>query len=101
MHCTSDYPTKLKDVNLRAIKQLSDAFGLKVGYSDHTKSLEVPLGAVAMEAKVIEKHLTIDTDMEGPDHNASLNQPNLGKDKNKTSREALGKVSKYPQSRDT
>lgn len=98
LHCTSDYPTKLKDVNLRAIKQLSDAFGLKVGYSDHTKSLEVPLGEVAMEAKVIEKHLTIDTDMEGPDHDASF-EPSEFREmvtKIRLLEEALGKVSKYP-----
>lgn len=73
LHCTSNYPTKYEEVNLKAMLTLRDAFKLPVGYSDHTTGYEVPIAAVAMGAKVIEKHFTIDKDMEGPDHKSSLN----------------------------
>lgn len=72
LHCNTEYPTPMADVNLRAMCNIGRAFGVKVGYSDHTKGIEVPIAAVAMGATVIEKHLTIDRNLEGPDHKASL-----------------------------
>lgn len=72
LHCTSNYPTKYEDVNLKAMNTLKNAFNLEVGYSDHTNGIEIPIAAVAMGAKIIEKHFTIDKKMEGPDHKASL-----------------------------
>lgn len=72
LHCTSNYPTDYEDVNLKAMITLKDAFKLPVGYSDHTTGIEVPIAAVAMGARVIEKHFTLDRNMEGPDHKASL-----------------------------
>lgn len=73
LHCTSNYPTKYEDVNLKAMHTLKNAFNLEVGYSDHTNGIEIPIAAVAMGAQIIEKHFTIDKNMEGPDHKASLN----------------------------
>jgi len=75
LHCTTEYPTPFRDVNLKAMLTIKEEFGVKVGYSDHTKGIEVPIAAVAMGAKVIEKHFTLDRNMEGPDHKASL-EPN-------------------------
>lgn len=72
LHCNTEYPTPMKDVNLRAMLTLADAFKVKVGYSDHTLGIEVPVAAVAMGAVCIEKHFTLDRNMEGPDHRASL-----------------------------
>jgi len=72
MHCTSDYPAKWEDANLRAIHSLIDAFKLPVGLSDHTEGIELSLVAVGMGACVIEKHITLDKNMEGGDHKASL-----------------------------
>lgn len=72
LHCTTEYPTPFEDVNLNAMKTLGQAFNLPVGYSDHTKGIEVAIAAVAMGATVIEKHFTLDKNMEGPDHKASL-----------------------------
>jgi len=72
LHCSTDYPTSVSDVNLRAMKTISRAFHVSVGYSDHTMGLEVPIAAVAMGAKVIEKHFTLDRNLPGPDHKASL-----------------------------
>ena len=77
LHCNTEYPTPYEDVNLRAMKTLRDAFGVEVGYSDHTKGIEVPIAAVAMGATVIEKHFTLDRNMEGPDHKASLEPQEL------------------------
>ena len=77
LHCNTEYPTPYEDVNLRAMKTLRDAFGVEVGYSDHTKGIEVPIAAVAMGAAVIEKHFTLDRNMEGPDHKASLEPQEL------------------------
>jgi N-acetylneuraminate synthase len=77
LHCVSSYPARIEDVNLRAIKTMEMAFGLPVGYSDHTMGIEITIVAVAMGAKVIEKHLTLDRDMEGPDHKASLEPEEL------------------------
>ena len=71
LHCTTNYPCPYDTVNLRAMDTLSSAFKLPVGYSDHTKGIEVSIAAVARGARVIEKHFTLDTNMEGPDHLAS------------------------------
>ena len=75
LHCNTEYPTPMQDVNLKAMLQLRDKFGIKVGYSDHTKGIEVPIAAVALGAEVIEKHFTLDRTLPGPDHKASL-EPN-------------------------
>lgn len=72
LHCTTEYPAPLDEVNLCALQTISRAFGVAVGYSDHTDTISVPIAAVAMGATVIEKHLTLDRSMEGPDHRASL-----------------------------
>jgi sialic acid synthase SpsE len=77
LHCHSEYPTQMKDVNLRAMLTLKEKFGVAVGYSDHTEGIEVPLAAVALGATVIEKHFTLDKKMKGPDHKASLNPDEL------------------------
>lgn len=77
LHCTTEYPTPYEDVNLKAMCTLRDRFSLKVGYSDHTKGIEVPIAAVAMGAEIIEKHFTLDRNMEGPDHKASLEPDEL------------------------
>lgn len=77
LHCNTEYPTPMVDVNLRAIETLRSAFGTKVGYSDHTKGIEVPIAAVAMGASVIEKHFTLDRTLPGPDHIASLDPHEL------------------------
>jgi N,N'-diacetyllegionaminate synthase len=72
LHCNSAYPTPFADVNLNAMLTLQKLFNTQVGYSDHTKSIEVSIAAVAMGAKVIEKHFTLNKKLKGPDHNASL-----------------------------
>ncbi len=72
LHCTSNYPTPFNEVNLRAMVTLKEHFGVPVGYSDHTMGLEVAVAAVAMGAVIIEKHLTLDKTLPGPDHRASL-----------------------------
>ena len=72
LHCNTEYPTPYEDVNLRAMQTMKDLFHFDVGYSDHTKGIEIPIAAVAMGASVIEKHFTLDQNMEGPDHKASL-----------------------------
>lgn len=75
LHCNTEYPTPMADVNLQAMNTIGQAFGVKIGYSDHTLGIEVPIAAVAMGAVCIEKHFTLDRTMEGPDHRASL-EPN-------------------------
>lgn len=72
LHCNTEYPTPMADVNLRAMLTIRDAFGVAVGYSDHTPGIEIPIAAVALGATVIEKHLTLDRTLPGPDHQASL-----------------------------
>lgn len=72
LHCNTQYPTPLKDVNLRAMNAMEKLFGIRCGYSDHTEGIEVSLAAAARDAVIIEKHFTLDRDMEGPDHKASL-----------------------------
>jgi len=75
LHCNTGYPTPMEDVNLRAMNFIKDSLGVKVGYSDHTLGIEVPVAAVALGAEVIEKHFTLDRTLPGPDHKASL-EPN-------------------------
>lgn len=77
LHCTTNYPTPYEEVNLRAMLTLKEAFKLPVGYSDHTLGIEVPVAAVALGAKVIEKHFTLDRNLPGPDHKASLEPDEL------------------------
>jgi N,N'-diacetyllegionaminate synthase len=77
LHCNSQYPTPMADVNLRAMLTIRDAFGVEVGYSDHTLGIEVAIAAVALGATVIEKHFTLDRQMPGPDHKASLEPQEL------------------------
>lgn len=72
LHCNTEYPTPMQDVNLKAMQTIADALKLPVGYSDHTEGITIPIAAVAMGACVIEKHFTLDKNMEGPDHKASL-----------------------------
>mgnify|MGYP002869361812 CR=1 FL=1 len=72
LHCNTEYPTPFEDVNLQAMVTLGNCFGVRVGYSDHTKGIEVPIAAVAMGAEIIEKHFTLDKTLPGPDHVASL-----------------------------
>ena len=75
LHCVSSYPAPVEETNLKSMKTMEMAFGLPVGYSDHTMGIDVPIAAVALGAKVIEKHFTLDRNMEGPDHKASLEPP--------------------------
>lgn len=77
LHCTTNYPCPVDEVNLKAMCTLRDAFKCQVGYSDHTMGLEVPVAAVALGAEIIEKHFTLDRTMEGPDHKASLEPAEL------------------------
>ena len=77
LHCVSNYPADFKNVNLKAMNTMKIAFNLEVGYSDHTSGIEAPVAAVAMGAKVIEKHFTLNKSMKGPDHKASLNPKEL------------------------
>ena len=77
LHCNTQYPTPMKDVNLKAMLTIKPDFGTVVGYSDHTQGIEVPIAAVALGAQVIEKHFTLDRNMVGPDHNASLEPQEL------------------------
>lgn len=72
LHCNTEYPTPYQDVNLKAMLEIGEKFCVKIGYSDHTQGIEVPIAAVALGASVIEKHFTLDKTMEGPDHKASL-----------------------------
>jgi len=79
LHCVSNYPSRMEDVNLAAIRSMAAAFGMAVGYSDHTLGTEVAIAASAMGAKVIEKHFTLDRHMRGPDHKASLEPKDFGR----------------------
>lgn len=77
LHCNTQYPTPFNDVNLLAMNSIKEATGRSVGYSDHTEGIEVALAAVALGARVIEKHFTLDRNMEGPDHKASIEPDEL------------------------
>ncbi len=77
LHCVTNYPTDIKNVNLRAMKTLKNSFKTKVGFSDHTMGITAPIAAVSLGATVIEKHFTLDKEMEGPDHKASLEPDEL------------------------
>ncbi|MCU0440299.1 MAG: N-acetylneuraminate synthase [Raineya sp.] len=77
LHCNTEYPTPMQDVNLKAMQAIQHAFGVKVGYSDHTMGIEVAIAAVALGATVIEKHFTLDKNANGPDHKASLEPEEL------------------------
>jgi N,N'-diacetyllegionaminate synthase len=77
LHCTSSYPAPLEEVNLRAMEAMSKAFDIEIGYSDHTQGIEVSIAAVAMGAKIIEKHFTMDRNLPGPDHQMSLEPSEL------------------------
>lgn len=77
LHCNTEYPTPMVDVNLRAMQSIQAAFGVKVGYSDHTAGIEVAIAAVSMGACIIEKHFTLDRALPGPDHRASLEPDEL------------------------
>lgn len=77
LHCNTQYPTPITDVNLLAMVRMREELGLPVGYSDHTQGIEIPIAAAALGAVVIEKHFTLDRSMEGPDHKASLEPDEL------------------------
>ncbi len=77
LHCNTQYPTPITDVNLLAMVRMREELGLPVGYSDHTQGIEIPIAAAALGAMVIEKHFTLDRSMEGPDHKASLEPDEL------------------------
>lgn len=77
LHCSTEYPTEMEDVNLSAMNSIRSAFGVEVGYSDHTRGIEVATAAVALGARIIEKHFTLDRSMPGPDHKASLEPAEL------------------------
>lgn len=77
LHCTTEYPAPLNEVNLRAMLTMRERFGLRVGYSDHTQGITIPIAAVSLGAELIEKHYTLDRSMEGPDHKASLEPSEL------------------------
>ncbi len=79
LHCNTEYPTPYEDVNLRAMLEIGEKFGVTFGYSDHTQGIEVPIAAVALGASIIEKHFTLNRNLPGPDHKASL-EPNELKD---------------------
>lgn len=77
LHCNTEYPTPFEDVNLNAMLSIASAFDVKIGYSDHTLGIEIPIAAVALGATIIEKHFTLDKSLPGPDHNASLEPTEL------------------------
>lgn len=77
LHCNTEYPTPMADVNLLAMKSIEEEFGIRTGYSDHTLGIEIPIAATALGAVCIEKHFTLDRNMDGPDHKASLEPKEL------------------------
>lgn len=99
LHCTSQYPTPLDEVNLRAMDTLRKSFGLPVGYSDHTEGVLIPVAAVARGAQIIEKHFTLDRELPGPDHKASLEPGELIRmvEEIRSIEVALGDARKRPQ----
>lgn len=103
LHCTSQYPTPFKDVNLRAMDTMRECFDLSTGYSDHTQGITIPIAAVARGARMIEKHYTLDRSMAGPDHAASLEPDELKSmtDAVRDVEEALGSSEKKPSPSET
>lgn len=103
LHCNTEYPTPMGDVNLTAMLSIKEKFNVAIGYSDHTLGIEIPIAAVALGAKVIEKHFTLDNTMEGPDHKASLNPVELKAmvDAIRNLEVALGDGVKAPSSSET
>ena len=103
LHCNTQYPTPYCDVNLAAMNTIKQAFGTAVGYSDHTRGIEVPIAAVAMGAEVIEKHFTLDCNMEGPDHKASLEPDRLKAmvDAIRNVEQAIGSADKHATASET
>ncbi len=79
LHCTTEYPAPIHEVNLRAMVTMRDTFGLETGYSDHTQGIEIPIAAVTLGATIIEKHFTLDRNLPGPDHKSSLEPDELKK----------------------
>ena len=77
LHCTTEYPAPMAEINLRAMDAITQAFGLRTGYSDHTLGIHIPIAAVARGASIIEKHFTLDRSLLGPDHRASLEPKEL------------------------
>jgi N,N'-diacetyllegionaminate synthase len=98
LHCTSNYPAESRDVNLRAMTTMREAFALPVGYSDHTRGTEVAVAAVALGATIIEKHFTLDRSLPGPDHKASLEPDELARmvREIRSIEDALGSAVKAP-----
>jgi N,N'-diacetyllegionaminate synthase len=98
LHCTTEYPCPYNEVNLRAMQTLGNVFAFDVGYSDHTEGIEVPIAAVAMGATIIEKHFTLDRNMKGPDHRASLEPRELTQMVSaiRNIEKAMGNVEKIP-----
>lgn len=98
LHCNSEYPTPFEDVNLRAMITIAEAFNIEVGYSDHTPGIIIPVAAVAMGARIIEKHFTLDKTLEGPDQGSSLDPGELKQMINaiRTVESALGDGKKKP-----
>jgi len=98
LQCNTQYPTPVEDVNLRAMKTISETFDVRVGYSDHTLGIEVPIAAVAIGARIIEKHFTLDRKLPGPDHKASLepNELKLMIDAIRNVEKAMGSGEKVP-----
>lgn len=103
LHANTQYPTPMEDVNLHAMLAIKEALKVEVGYSDHTLGIEIDIAAVAMGAKVIEKHFTLDTSMDGPDHKASLNPQELKVmvDSIRNIEKALGSKEKKPTKSET
>lgn len=103
LHCNTEYPTPYRDVNLAAMKTIGDAFGVTVGYSDHTCGIEIPIAAVALGARVIEKHFTLDCNMAGPDHKASLEPAQLKAmvDAIRNVEQAIGSTEKHATASET
>ena len=98
LQCNTEYPTPLKDVNLRVMKTLRDMLNVTIGFSDHTEGIAIPIAAAALGANVIEKHITLDKSMEGPDHKASLDRIELIQMVNSIRQVevALGDYQKFP-----
>lgn len=103
LHCNTDYPTRYEDVHLNAMSTMRTRLGTNVGYSDHTAGVEVSVAAVALGANIIEKHFTLDKDLSGPDHKASLNPKELKLlvEQIRHIEKALGRTEKIPSERET